>query len=445
MKKEVLSDGAWVVLGQVSSAAGTLVAVRALTEVLEPAVYGSVALITGVVTLALGVSASGTLQAVLRLFPECTQEGRLDLLYGAASRTLTRMTLWFSAALAGACILYSIVTHSNPWAFVLVPGFLAVETLASFQLTLLNAAQQQRLMAVWLGVASWLRALSALAGVKFAGANTEAVLWGYLVGSGLLVGAFSKAARAPFSRKRPDCGSRCFSLRRREDFQALEAEITRYGMPLAFLGLVGWLSGQADRYIIGGLLGLSSAGQYAAIYGLVGRPFLMAGGSIELVLRQIFYESVTECDLRAARRIFMGWLGSVGILAALGVLGFSFFHSRLSFIFLAEPYRENAFVMPWIAIGYALLLFAHVLERVCYATKETGAVLFIQSVGAISSIPISLAGVLWSGIAGAAAAVPCYFGLQVVIALVCACRAARAYSARMTPSPVAACKESSAT
>jgi O-antigen/teichoic acid export membrane protein len=425
VEKVVLSDGAWVLLGQMSSAAGTLVGVRLLTEVLDPAVFGSVALVTGVVALALSASSMGTLQAVLRLFPDCSREGTLDLLRGAASRKTTRATLWFGSALAVGCLIYSVASQSSLWSFVFVPGLLIVDTACSFQLTLLNAAGRQRLMAVWMGAGSWSRTIFALVAVKLLGGNADAVLWGYLVGSGFLLAVFYNAATAGYSKGRPDTRAGAAFVIGPDTRQGLEADLARYGKPLALLGLVGWLSGQADRYIIGGLLGLSFAGQYAAVYGLVSKPFLMAGGSIELIFRQVFYAPVSSGDLSQARKIFWQWLALVGAISAIGVLGFSVFYSKIASVLLAESYRDSAHLMPWIAIGYGLFLFSQVLERVCYATKETGAVLMIQTVGAISSIPVSAIGALWWGMTGAALAVPCYFGLQLAAAIYFALRAAR--------------------
>jgi O-antigen/teichoic acid export membrane protein len=170
----------------------------------------------------------------------------------------------------------------------------------------------------------------------------------------------------------------------------------------------------------------------------------MAGGSIELALRQILYESVSSGDMRQARKVFWEWFAIVGIIGTLGILGLSVLHKEIAFLVLAEGYREGAYLMPWIGIGYGLLLLAQVLERVCYATKDTGSVLFIQSAGAILSIPISVVGVLWFGVAGAAAAVPCYFGLQFAIALICACRAARTHTGRTPHDPAVAGSESGA-
>jgi O-antigen/teichoic acid export membrane protein len=423
--KGLISDGAYVILGQIASAAGALVGVRLLTEVLEPRVFGSVTLLTGVVAFGQGITALGTLQAILRMFPECSRNGTVDLLRVASAKTLTKSTLWVALALAIGCLTYSFAFRGNPWSFVLVPGLLVIETVRLYHITLLNAARQQRLMASWIGIESWVRPIVALTIVYLVGANTQAVLGGFLVGTGVVWVCFSKAIGASHSGTRlAEIPAGSFA-KRYEDLQGIEAEIIRYAKPLVPLGALGWLSGQADRFIIGGLLGLASAGKYAAIYGLVSRPFLMAGASVELIFRQFLYESVSSGDLRRARHVLGEWLGIVGALSVLGVIGFSAFYPKIAAILLAEPYREGASMVPWIATGYCLLLFAQVIERICYATKETGSVLLIQSAGALSSIPFSTIGVLWWGLCGAAIVVPGYFGLQLVVAIVFAYRSVR--------------------
>ena len=426
MENNLVSDGTHVVLGQTISAAGTLVGVRLLTEVLEPEVFGSVGLITGVVALTLGVSSGATMQAVLRMFPDCSRKGTLDLLRVTSTSILRTWTLLFAGILSFGCLTYFLATQLNPWLLALVPGLLIIDTARAYQVTLLNAARRQRLMATWLGAETWIRSLLAFAGVKIIGPSAEAVLAGYFVGSWVLWLYLKRAAAShsgPLVSQVPGDPS----VERADDLRRLRDELKRYVRPLVPLAIVGWISGQADRYIIGGLLGLASAGQYAAIYGLVSRPFLMLGATIELIYRQVLYEAVSADDLRRSQSVLLEWLAIVGVLSVLGLVGFSFFYSKIALILLAEPYRAGAYLMPWIASGYCLLLLAQVIERVCYATRETGAVLLIQTAGAISSVPISTIGVLRSGLSGAARAVPAYFGLQLALTLTFTYRIARNY------------------
>jgi O-antigen/teichoic acid export membrane protein len=203
---------------------------------------------------------------------------------------------------------------------------------------------------------------------------------------------------------------------RRATDGGIEHRLTHYASPLVPLAVVGWTSGLADRYLIGGLVGLEAAGVYAAVYGLVSRPFLMVGATVELVLRQPYYEAVSRADRQRERVILVGWTGLVVGVSLLGLVCTLLWSEPIAGLLLGEPFRSGAFLMPWIAAGYTLLVTAQVLERVCYAHRTTGLVLAIQTVGAVLCIVIASPAIAAFGLAGAAVAVPAYFGGQLAAA-----------------------------
>jgi O-antigen/teichoic acid export membrane protein len=84
---------------------------------------------------------------------------------------------------------------------------------------------------------------------------------------------------------------------------------------------------------------------------------------------------------------------------------------------LAEPYRQGAALLPWIAGGYWLLILSHVFERACYARRDTRAVLLIYAAGGMAALAVLYPAVSRFGMAGAAAAVPVYFGVQLLTAV----------------------------
>src|SRR5690606_27795333 len=68
LRRRLLREAAWVFAGQLSSAVGTMVGLRWLTEWVPPSVYGSVALANGVIALAQGLTVGPMMQAVLRFY-----------------------------------------------------------------------------------------------------------------------------------------------------------------------------------------------------------------------------------------------------------------------------------------------------------------------------------------------------------------------------------------
>jgi O-antigen/teichoic acid export membrane protein len=198
-----------------------------------------------------------------------------------------------------------------------------------------------------------------------------------------------------------------------------------YALPLVPVAAAGWASGLADRYFVGGVLGLAEAGSYAAVYALVSRPFLMLSGVIEQTLRPVYYGAIAAGNSERSRVVLRAWL----TLAALGGgIGFALallLHEEIAAWLLAEPYRMSAGLMPWIAAGYWLLIISHVFTRICYAHHDTKSVFWIEATGALLAVAVMLPAIRLFGLAGAAMAVPVYFGAQLGLALMLARRSMR--------------------
>ena len=77
-RKKLLGEGVWVATGQFLVALATLLGVRLLTEVISPAVYGSVALIIGLAALGQNLFSSPLLNAAYRFYAELGGKGTVQ-------------------------------------------------------------------------------------------------------------------------------------------------------------------------------------------------------------------------------------------------------------------------------------------------------------------------------------------------------------------------------
>jgi O-antigen/teichoic acid export membrane protein len=242
---------------------------------------------------------------------------------------------------------------------------------------------------------------------------------GYLVGCALALTGFRLALRAP--------GRRDSSTVRAQP-KLVSTEVPRrlwaYALPLAAIPLIGWVSGQADRYLLGGMAGVAVAGIYAALYGLASKPFVVFSTALDATLRQPYYARVSAGDAAGERRALTLWFVVVGTGSIVLCLFFVLYHAKIAALVLAAEYRAHSALMGWIAAGYVLLGIAQVLERVCYAHHDTRGVVWVEAAGAALSVVIAAPLVWRYGIEGAAWAVPVYFGVQLLLA---AKRARRAW------------------
>ncbi|HXG28765.1 MAG TPA: oligosaccharide flippase family protein [Nevskiales bacterium] len=414
----VLGETTWVLIGQGLSALATLVGLRLITEFVPPQVYGTVALALGVVALAHGLAAGPLMQAVLRLYPDVAPSDGERPLRRAALQSLRKPTLLALAALALTGAGWSLHRPQEGWAVVAALLLFVVEVARSVEITFLNAARRQREMALLMIADAWARPLCAVALVWLLGAHASTVLAGYLAGALIaLIGfwlvrrTYRQVVAQPVRALLPA--------------SELSHRLRAYAWPLTALPLIGWVSGQADRYLIGAFAGVAPAGLYAALYGLASKPFLMLSASVELVLRQPYYARVSAGDRPGELRVLLVWLAGVAgaSIALCGLI--VLLHAPLATLLLAAEYRTHSSLMGWIAAGYVLLAAAQVLERVCYAHHDTRGVAMVQATGALLSVTVAAPLVWRYGIAGAAWAVPLYFGAQLLITLARARRAWR--------------------
>jgi O-antigen/teichoic acid export membrane protein/lysophospholipase L1-like esterase len=413
----VLREGAWIGAGQAATAVAVLVGTRLLTELLPPAVYGTVGLLLGVMAFGRNLACTPLLQAALRFHPDAVRTGGIDALRRVVTGDLLRVASLIGLALAvgGALVGPSLGVPLTP--FLLLGVLLLADVARGLELNLLNAARRQAAFALWSAADAWARPALAVAAVAALGATPSAVLLGFLVASaGLWVPTRRVSATATHG-----AGTGA------GDVDGLRKQVRRYALPLSGLALAGWVSSVGDRYLIAAWLGTREVGLYAAVYGLVSAPFLMAQSVIESSLRPVYFDAVAGGDHGRAARTLSTWAWTTAAVGLAGTILAAVAHRPLATLALGGEYRDASPLMPWIAGGYALLTLAHVFEKPCYAYRKTGWVLAIQAGGALACVTAVPVLVHLRGTAGAAQAVPLYFGVQLALA-VAAARAARSAS-----------------
>jgi O-antigen/teichoic acid export membrane protein len=404
-KRRLFKDGVWVSVGQLGSAAGTLLGIRILTEYAAPDLFGAATLIVGIVALVLGTLISPVLQAVLKFYPEYS-DGRVSELRVTVHDVLMKrgvIFLGFVALVTPVCVFYF---HIEVSLILLCSLLLIVDSMRSFEMVLLNAARKHLPYALLSIGEAWGRPVAAAFAVYIFGADVKFILMGYVIVSGSILLCFYFVVKPGFA---PSVGATPDNIR------SLKSQLHRYSLPLVPMSALGWMNGVGDRYLIGALLGLEQAGIYSAVYGLMSRPFLISSGIVELTLRPLYNKYVSQGKDKEARALLKKWLLSVVLITCAGFIALAFLDDLLINILLAEKYRSGVTLMLWIAAGYVFLALSDVFVKVCYAYGYTRRILVIQVVGAVLSMVSAVVGIKLYGLVGAAMAVPAYFGVMLVI------------------------------
>jgi O-antigen/teichoic acid export membrane protein len=132
-----------------------------------------------------------------------------------------------------------------------------------------------------------------------------------------------------------------------------------------------WISGLSGRYFVGGLVGLEAAGIYAATYGLMNQPFMIAQQSLELIMRSRYFDAVAAGDALGARKIFTFWTTLQIAICSLGVGLATLFSKFIAALCLGAEYQSASRLMPYIAAGCSLLAIYGAVEKIFHARQQT--------------------------------------------------------------------------
>ena len=125
-EKKLFGDALWALFGQLASAIALLAGTRVLTELVEPRVFGQVALLNGFVALGVTLFSYPFLCAGMRILPECKDKWERTALYEVVARlTVRAMALAIGLLLLGG-VAYSYFSHSDFWLFMLAGVLLIV-------------------------------------------------------------------------------------------------------------------------------------------------------------------------------------------------------------------------------------------------------------------------------------------------------------------------------
>jgi O-antigen/teichoic acid export membrane protein len=404
--RSLLTDGAWLTGLQVTATLGQLAGIRLLTEVLPPTVFGEFSLWLGIVTFVASGLANPTMQGLLRYYPEYAKRSEGGQVKTAARKQLVKLMVWFLPVFVVGLIAAFKLGWADMTIVILLVALVVVEIARMQGSALLNVVRAHRAYGLWAVAEAWGRPVMAWALVSLAGLSVTLVLAGYLLAS---VCTWTVMRRlVPRDRET--------SIQDIEQSR-LADRLWRYTLPLLPLGVLGWLSGMADRYMIGALLSPAEVGLYVAIYGLASRPMLMFGGVVENTIRPVYQSAILEGEFNHATSYLFRWTLAIALGSAIAITLAWACHTWLARLLLGDGYRNVSYLMPWIVGGYALCLQSQVMSRVCYAHGATQKVLQIEGLGAILAISIGYLCISQAGVWGAALAVPIYFGVQLVAGL----------------------------
>lgn len=395
------AEGSWILVGQVAAMIGTLVLVRVLTEHLEPAEYGELALGLTIAVLVNQVVMGAVTNGVGRYYSIAVEQNDLAGFLRAAGRLVGYATV--AVGLVGVLLVSSLLwARQNQW-IGLAAAMILFSVLSGFNSSLTaiqNAARQRSIVALHMGLDAWLKVGLALGAMLWIGASSAAVVTGYSLSALLVTGS-----QLIFLRRL--LGTRIDTGSSQIEEQPWLKQILCYSWPFSVWGMFTCAQMSSDRWALETFATTSDVGHFAAVYQLGYSSTALAAGMVVTLVGPILYQrsgagqdrNRNESVHRLAWKI-TGLLLGVTALAFLCAL---LAHQWLFELLVASPFRSASVYLPWLVLAGGVFSSGQMLGVKLASEMNTKSQLWPKIGVAIMSVVLNITGAWYSGVSGVVA------------------------------------------
>ena len=370
--KRLTGEGAWIIVGQIISVSGALLLVRILTEYLDPAQYGQMALALTIAGLVTQVATGGVISAIGRYYAIASEKGNFYNYIRASVKLMWYATLVVIAI--GLILSIGLVATGQSQWLGLTAAVLVFSILSGYYSALVgiqNAARHRAVVALHGGMDALLKIILVTGIVLWVSSTSTSVVFGYAL-SALLV----TISQLFFLRR---------LLSRHEDFNHTQSsqswvnQMWLFSWPMAASGLFNWGYYASQRWALELFVSTDDVGKFYALTQIAYSPISMAGGMFLSMLTPILYARAGDGENHqriANVRGIVYKLAALGVAATLLMAGITFLlHDVIFKILVADQYHDMSVYMPSIVVASGLLQVSFALA--IYVTSQNKTRLFL--------------------------------------------------------------------
>lgn len=391
-------EGGWIVVGQIAAVLGSLVLVRVLTERLEPAEYGQLALGLTIATLVNQVVMGGVTAGIGRFYSIAAEKHDLAG-YLHSSRNLLLYSTAVVCAIA-ALLLFGLRFLGYTHWMGLAAAALVFSVLTGYNMSLngiQNAARQRAVVAFHGGLNAWLKIAMAVGIILWLGASSTSVIIAYAASSLLVT------------------GSQLFYLRRLTRVRAASSkrginwlpQIWRYAWPFSTWGIFTWAQQVSDRWALQSFSSPEDVGLYAVVFQLGYVPIGLASGIMMTFLGPILYQHSGNASDHSRNKVVhvAAWRITV-LVFTLTLIALAITLATHKFIFsvlVAEKYHSVSHLLPWVILAGGLFATGQMLALKLLSEMKSVAMTTAKIVTALLGVTLNVYSASRFGVSGVVA------------------------------------------
>ena len=348
----------WVILGQLTSAVGSLAAVRLLTAYLDAEAYGKFAL-GSTIALLVNQSLFGPLtNACVRYWSVYKENQQIRAFLKVVYKLVAYLSLVF--------VLFSIATYfivsskAPEWKSIYVFG--SCFALTSGYISILNGlqlAERHRKIVAWhQGLSQWIQPLFAIILIASSTKNSSAAMLGYLVGCTVTLSSQLLLFR-PNLKVVGQISDTAVSS------QKIRKQLIVYAYPFASWGLITWMHLASDRWALQAFCGEEKVGFYTVLYQLGYQPITLAGSVLVQFIYPILFERAGDLSnplkvknaIHLLFKIMMIMVAVSFCVVIITLIG----HRSILHLFAAPEYEKFSHLLPFMMLASTIFNIAQMV------------------------------------------------------------------------------------
>lgn len=397
--QRLAKEGSWIMVGQIATVVGSLVLVRVLTQYLEPAQYGQLALGLTAAGLVTQVVMAGISNSIGRFYSIASEANDLPGYLRASRRLMGYATaavvaialllisgLWWLGysqwiGLAAAALVFSLMNNYNL-------------SLSSLQ----SAAQHRVVVACHGGLEVWLKILLAVGVMIWLGHSSTAVVIGYALSSLLVTGSqffFLRHLIRPISNP----------AQRHENWPR---QMWLYALPFSTFGVFTWAQQISDRWALRSFASIEDVGMYAVLFQLGYASIGLVTNLATPIVGPILYQrsgSASDTDRNIGVHRLAWRITGASLAITVIAVGFTFVLHDWIFGLLADAkYAQVSFLLPWVVMAAGLFASGQMLTLKLMSEMKPAQMTPAKILTAILGIGLNAYGASRFGVSGVVAA-----------------------------------------
>jgi O-antigen/teichoic acid export membrane protein len=361
------SEALWVFIGQLGMALGVVLGVKILTQVLDPAEFGRMALANTVVLL-VGSNIFGPIgQGFMRFWSICQDRDQNHEFFLITDRFAGRL-LFFTVGLSLILFFISATTEWPRWIVLMTLSLIAGGVTGYFglRLSVFLAARNRKIVALVNTGVAILKPVIALFFVIALFNNADCVILGYVITAflaALMVERLYKKTFRPVSSD-PSVGRQKGTGT--DAVAGLGKEILAFSWPFCIWGIVGWVHQSCDRWSLQAFHGTDVVGAFSVISVLAAYPLIFGANLLSNLFVPIAYQRAGNLDCPGSVQSANGMLylmTGLYIIWAVGIVFcFAFFHYKIVLLTSNLKYVTFSALLPGLASAWALFYLGQVFS-----------------------------------------------------------------------------------